>query len=231
LRMAFTQDFGQAPVSKLIRRVFSERVKRFGSAFLGADETTPDFSGIHETFDIHRGLTFVVGHQDKYRDHKDKLGPNVTANVEHGLTLTVEQIGRGFVEQQKLLKRVTEFFDDYDVLIAPASSVSPFPHAQLYPTDIDGVVMDSYMRWLAIAYAPTMALCCSLALPCGRDENGLPFAVQIIGPKGSDRRVLEVALALEQIFSADDVMRRPVPGTPVAAKAPSKKAAAKSTKR
>ncbi len=232
VRMAFTPDFGQAPVAKSIRRIFSERVKRFGSAFLGADETTPDFSGVHETFDVHRGLSFVTGHQDKYRDHKDKLGPNVTANVEHGLTLTVEQIGRGFVEQQKLLRRFHDFFDDYDVLIAPASSVSPFPHTQLYVKEIDGVAMDSYMRWLAISYAPTMALCCSLALPCGRDENGLPFAIQIIGPKGQDRRVLEVALALEQIFSADDVMRRPIPGTPItAAQAPAKKAATKATKK
>lgn len=229
VRLAFTADFGQVPMSKAFRRLLSERVKRFGSAFMEATEATPDFSGVHEIFDVHRGLAFVIGHQEKYRDHKDKLGPNVTANVEHGLTLTVEEIGKGFVEQQKLMKRVNAFFDDHDVLIAPASSVSPFPHSQLYVTEIDGVAMDSYMRWLAISYAPTMAMCCSLALPCGRDDKGLPFALQIIGKKGNDRRVLEVALALEQIFSADEVMRRPVPDAP--AKAPAKKSASKSTKR
>ncbi len=70
--------------------------------------------------------------------------------------------------------------------------------------------MPTYMRWLAITYAPTMALCCAAVVPCGRDHKGLPFGLQIIGPKGSDLRVLEVALALQEATAGSD-MARPVP--------------------
>ena len=231
VRLAFTADFGQAPVAKMIRRVFAERVKIFASAFLDADETTPDYSGIHDVFDVHRNLTFVATHQDKLATHRHLLGPNVLSNTQDGLKMTASEIARGFTEQQKLLRRVHEFFNDYDVLIAPAASVSPFPHKQLFVEEVDGQRMRHYMHWLALAYAPTMALCCSIALPCGRDDNGLPFGIQIIGPKGHDRRVLEVALALEAVLADNSETRRPIPEpilTP--AKAPAKKAAAKSGK-
>ena len=231
VRLAFTADFGEAPVAKMIRRVFAGRVKQFAGAFLGADEATPDYSGIHDVFDVHRNLSFVATHQDKLASHRHLLGPNVLSNTEEGLKLTAAEIARGYTEQQKLMRRVHNFFDDYDVLIAPAAAVSPFPHKQLFIEEIDGQRMRHYMHWLALAYAPTMALCCSLALPCGRDENGLPFGIQIIGPRGHDRRVLEVALALEQMLAGDSETCRPIPEPVIAAaKAPAKKATAKGGK-
>jgi Asp-tRNA(Asn)/Glu-tRNA(Gln) amidotransferase A subunit family amidase len=211
VRLAFTPDFGQAPVERMIRRVFAERVGTFAGAFLDADETSPDFSGVHEVFEVHRGLAFLTAHQEKLAKHRDLLDRNVIDNTERGLKLTAAEIGRGFIEQQRLTKRVHDFFDDYDVLIAPAASVTPFPHSQLFVEAIDGVAMPTYMRWLAISYAPTMALCCAVAVPCGRDENGMPFGLQVIGPRGHDRRVLEVALALEDVLAGNAETRRPVP--------------------
>ena len=71
--------------------------------------------------------------------------------------------------------------------------------------------MPTYMRWLAITYAPTMALCCAAALPCGVDHRGMPFGIQVIGPNGADARVLQVAHALEQVLSGDKATARPVP--------------------
>jgi hypothetical protein len=50
------------------------------------------------------------------------------------------------------------------------ASVSPFPHAQLFVEAIDGEMMAIYITWLAMTYAPTMALACAAALPCGRDH-------------------------------------------------------------
>ena len=103
------------------------------------------------------------------------------------------------------------FFREVDVLICPAASVSPFPHTQLFVEAINGEPMPTYMRWLAITYAPTTALCCAAAIPCGRDHAGLPFGLQVIGPNGADARVLEVAHALEQALATDPATARPVP--------------------
>ena len=211
LRVAISPDLGVCPIDKKIREVFRRRAKVFGSLFGVAEETSPDFSGVHEIFEVHRGLAFVIGHQDKLEKHRDKLGANVIDNTERGLRLTAAEIGRAYVEQQKLYKRVLDFFDDFDVLIAPAASVSPFPHSELYVKSINGEEMATYMRWLSITYAPTKALCCAACIPCGLDHAGLPFGIQIIGPKGGDALVLEVAHALERGLADSTETRRPLP--------------------
>jgi len=96
-------------------------------------------------------------------------------------------------------------------LICPAASVSPFPHAQLFVEAINGEMMATYMTWLAITYAPTMALACAAALPCGRDHMGMPFGIQVIGPPGADAHVLQVAHALEEALALDEETARPLP--------------------
>ncbi len=227
VRAAITPDFGVAPIDAMIRRVFAARSKAIGANFLDVSEATPDCAGAHEIFEVHRGLSFVANHQDKLAAHRKLLDHNVIDNVERGLRLTAAEIGRGFVEQHALYKRWHAFFDDYDVLIAPAASVSPFPHTQLFVDAINGTALPTYMTWLSIAYIPTMALCCAAVIPCGIDEKGLPFGIQVIGPKGHDRRVLEIAMALEQALADDLETARPIPpalpATPKAAAKPARK--------
>jgi Asp-tRNA(Asn)/Glu-tRNA(Gln) amidotransferase A subunit family amidase len=49
------------------------------------------------------------------------------------------------------------------------------------------------------------------ALPCGRDRNGTPFGIQLVGANFADRFLLGAAQALEKAFAADPVLARPVP--------------------
>jgi Asp-tRNA(Asn)/Glu-tRNA(Gln) amidotransferase A subunit family amidase len=211
IRAAITPDFGVCPIDHGIRQTFTERTARLADVFLDAVPTSADFSGVHDIFEVHRGLAFASSHQDKLSKDRDMLDRNVIDNTERGLKLKMDEIARSFVEQTTLYRRVLSFFDGFDVMIAPAASVSPFPHAQLFVEEINGEAMATYMRWLAISYAPTMALCCAAAIPCGLDHKGMPFGIQVIGPKGRDRTVLEVALALETVFAGEAATRRPVP--------------------
>jgi Asp-tRNA(Asn)/Glu-tRNA(Gln) amidotransferase A subunit family amidase len=175
------------------------------------EERAPDFAGVHDTFEALRGVYYVAAHRERLEKSRDLLDRNVTDNTERGLAMSLADVARANVEQTRLYKRVLAFFQEVDVLICPAASVSPFPHSQLFVEEIDGERMPTYMRWLAITYAPTMALCCAAAIPCGVDHMGLPFGIQAIGPKGSDAKVLQVAHALEQVLATDKATARPVP--------------------
>ena len=210
IRVRFSVDLGVCPVDNDIARVFRARVKALAPHFGPADDAEIDFSGVHDIYDVHRGLSFVIMHQDKLATHQKLLDRNVIDNTERGLKLTVEQIARAYAGQHTLYKRVLNYFDDVDVVITPAAAVSPFPHEQLYVEEINGTPMPLYTSWLALAYAPTTALCCAAVVPCGLDHKGMPFGLQIFAPKGHDLRVLEVALALEQVMAGTD-MQRPVP--------------------
>lgn len=211
LKVAFSADLGCAPVAKRIREVFAARVKKFGHVFRSIEERAPDFSGVHDGFEVLRGVAFTAAHRERLEQHRDLLDRNVIDNTERALKWSLGDVARAHIEQTKLMKRVLDFFEEVDVLICPAASVSPFPHRQLFVEEIDGERMPTYMRWLAIVYAPTMALSCVACLPCGRDHMGLPFGIQLVGPKGSDASLLNIAHAIEEVLSGDPDTARPVP--------------------
>jgi Asp-tRNA(Asn)/Glu-tRNA(Gln) amidotransferase A subunit family amidase len=48
-------------------------------------------------------------------------------------------------------------------------------------------------------------------LPAGRDHKGLPFGIQVVGPNGADRFVLEVAASLERVLAQNPATARPLP--------------------
>ena len=163
------------------------------------------------SFEMLRCVQFVAAHRERLEKSRELLDRNVIDNTERGMKLSLPDVSRANVEQTKLYKRVLAFFHEVDVLICPAASVSPFPHAQLFVEEINGEKMPTYMRWLPSAYAPTMALACAAVLPCGVDHKGMPFGIQVIGPNGADARVLEVAYALEQVLAENKETARAVP--------------------
>ena len=211
IRVAFTPDLGCAPIDSGIAETFRARTRLFRSAFAEASEAAPDFGRVHEVFEILRGVYFVAAHRERLEKHRDLLGPNVIDNTERGLKYSLGDVAWANVEQTRIYQNFLGFFDEFDVLICPAASVSPFPHAQRYVDTINGAKMPTYMRWLAITYALTMALPCAVALPCGVDHKGMPFGIQVVGPNGSDAFVLEVAHALEAVLAANKETARPIP--------------------
>ncbi|HUS97641.1 MAG TPA: amidase family protein [Hyphomicrobiaceae bacterium] len=208
---AISTDLGCCPIDNNIRKIFAERVGIFSSVFGDTAEADPDLENVHDVFEILRGVFFVGSHAERLEKHRDLLGPNVIDNTERGLKFTAKEIAWANVEQSKISKRFVDFFDDFDVLICPAASVSPFPHAQLTVEEINGEKMPTYMRWLAIAYGLTMAIPCSAVIPCGVDHLGMPFGIQVAGPNGSDALVLEVAASLEKVLAANPKTTRPIP--------------------
>jgi Asp-tRNA(Asn)/Glu-tRNA(Gln) amidotransferase A subunit family amidase len=135
----------------------------------------------------------------------------VVAGVDDGARYSLSDTARALAGQTELQQRLRGFFDDHDLLIAPAAAVSPFPHAELYPATVGGQAMPHYMRWLALSYAPTMALCCAVCLPCGRDPEGLPFGLQLIARQGDDARLLAAARAIERVLAAEPDTAPPHP--------------------
>ncbi len=210
---AWSVDLGCCDVDQQIADVFTSRMQNVKSVFKQCDNGHPDFENIHNTFEVLRGVFFVAGHQERLKNNRQLLGQNVIDNTERGLNLTASEIGQAFVQQSIIYRQALEFFasTNADVLICPAASVSPFEHSQLAVTEINGTPMQTYMQWLALAYAPTMALCCSCVIPCGLDHKGLPYGVQLVGPRGSDAKLLGIAASLEQHFSKDVVTARPLP--------------------
>ncbi|MDE2005232.1 MAG: amidase [Rhodospirillales bacterium] len=211
LRVALTPDFGFAPTERHIAEVFAEKTALLRPAFAQAEDATPDCSGTDEAFEVLRAVGFLSAHADKVRTHPDQVGPNVRANVEEGLRYSAADVARAMVLQTTLYRRWQGFFAGYDVILTPSITISPRSWRELYPATIDGAPTRTYFHWLAMAYAVTTVGHPALSLPLGTDRHGMPFGLQIVGPRGGDAIVLAVAAAIERMAAGDARLARPVP--------------------
>ncbi len=211
VRVMISPDLDGAPMSNAYRSIFTSRIDLIRHHFASADNGDPDFRDVDNSFEVLRGVYFVAAHGDRVKNHRDELTPNVTDNVDRGLAYNLQDVAEAHLQQTRIARSWLDLFDTYDVVICPAASTSPFPHKEWSVTEIDGTVMDTYMRWLAISYRPTMALACGVVLPCGLDDRNMPFGIQILAPPGHDRAVLEIAKAIEEMLAGYDETRRPLP--------------------
>jgi Asp-tRNA(Asn)/Glu-tRNA(Gln) amidotransferase A subunit family amidase len=163
---------------------------------------------------------FLVTHGKNYKERPEMLGPNVRANVEEGLGYTLEDHARATATQTRIYRAYQSFFETCDVLISPTITLSPRPWSEPHPAEIDGAPTRSYFHWLALAYAVTLSGHPAISIPLGIDEAGLPFGLQIVGPRGGDAIVLSVAAGIEAAFAGDAQLCRPVPDLARLAAAP-----------
>jgi amidase len=219
LRVAVSEDLGFAPVDDGIRQVFREAMARIRGAFGLADDRDPPLdTSANEAFEVNRAINFLAAHAETYRSRPEALGPNIRANVEQGLAMSLEDAARAMQAHTLLYRRFLDFMADYDALICPAMAVPPFPHAQLYVEAINGQPMRTYFHWLALAYGLTLTAHPVACIPCGRDHTGMPFGIQVCGRRFGDRRTLAVAAALEHHLQSIPELARPLPDlTPLTA--------------
>lgn len=211
LKLAFSADFGSALVEKVVREAFETRVKAIAPLFSRAVEAHPDVTGGDEAFEVTRSAGVITSHLQKVRERPQDCGPNVIANVEEALRYSLVDYARAAQSQTRIYRDFQRFFAEHDVLITPGITISPRSWRELYPSEIDGTPVRTYFHWLALAYYVSLVGHPAVCLPMGVDAKGMPFGLQIVGPRGGDAFVLAVAAAIEEAFAGDAALARPVP--------------------
>ncbi|MCA1397333.1 amidase family protein [Bradyrhizobium sp. BRP56] len=199
-RIAYSPDLGITPVDPEVRAVTRKAAERFAAAGAIVEEAHPDFSEAHECFHVLRAFDFAISKAELLRTKRDLLKPEVIWNIEEGLKLTVEKLERAEAQRVAMTARALEFFDKYDLLLAPATIVAPFPVENRYVAECDGKKFDNYVEWLGIVYAITLACCPALSLPCGFTASGLPVGLQMVAKPRAEAQLLAGAKVLEDIL-------------------------------
>ena len=81
---------------------------------------------------------------------------------------------------------------------ALVNQVAPFDAILDWPHEIARVPMEHYAAWMKSAYWISTTLCPAASVPAGFVPEGLPVGIQIVGRRGDDAGVLQVAHAFEQ---------------------------------
>ncbi|WP_205471145.1 amidase [Nocardioides sp. SYSU D00038] len=198
LRVAWSLDLGGAfevdhEVAALVEQA-GRLIARHGARVFSA---WPDLPEADDTFRTLRAWHLHAKLGDLLAAHPDAFKQSLADNVRLGETLSGADVARAYTQRTALSERMREFFGSYDLLVLPVTQVPPFPAEQEWPTEINGRPMTTYLDWMRSNYLITVTGCPSLAVPAGRTPGGLPVGVQLVGPHGSERRLLEIGAAFE----------------------------------
>jgi amidase len=199
-RVAWSPDLGFAPVDPAIRKVCAAAAARFTEVGSRVDEESLDLSDAEPVFQTLRAAAYAMEMAPLLADHRHALKPEVVWNIEKGLALSAEEIGRAARARGDLIQRTAAFFKTYDVLACPTVVVAPFDCNIRYLREVGGVTFETYISWLALTFAITLTGCPALSLPCGFTREGLPVGLQLIGPPHGEHRLLSAAALLESVL-------------------------------
>jgi amidase len=199
-RIAYSPDLGITPVDPEVAAITRKAASRFAEAGVVVEEAHPDLREAHECFHVLRAFDFAITKAALLRNKRDQLKPEVIWNIEEGLKLSVEQLERAEAQRLAMAARTLEFFENYDLLLTPATIVPPFPIEHRYVAECAGKKFDNYVEWLGIVYAITLACCPALSLPCGFTASGLPVGLQMVAPSRGEAQLLAGAKFLEDIL-------------------------------
>jgi amidase len=100
--------------------------------------------------------------------------------------------------RRKWQHRAERFFADHDVLITPALAQPPLP-AKTWSARGWAANALANARFAPFAAPWNLAGWPALSVPAGLDPRGLPLAVQLVGPPGSEATLLGLAATLERL--------------------------------
>jgi amidase len=199
VRMALSVDLGGAfEVDASVATVIAAQGGVLAEAGAVVEEAHPDLDVAEDTFRTLRAWSFHFTLGALNAANPGVMKPSLVANIEAGAPLTGADVARGYAQRTELAERMRCFFTRFDVLALPVSQVPPFPADQEFPTDINGRVQVTYLDWMRSAFLITATGCPAISVPAGFTDSGLPIGLQLVGPAGSERRLLQIAHAYEQ---------------------------------
>lgn len=127
----------------------------------------------------------------RWPTHAGRYGSDVRANLERAEAGGPALPDRAAVLRATLRERTAALFRDIDVLLLPVTTSGPptTDRPDTCPAG-GGPLRDAVLPWTVLANLCGLPAC---SLPTGLDGDGLPTALQVVGPPREDARVLDVA--------------------------------------
>jgi amidase len=206
-RIALAMDLGGAtPVDRPTRAIVRAAADKLANAGIEIVEASPDFSGAMEAFHVLRGLGYATNMRTLYERHRDQLKPDVIWNIEQGMALTAERIGKALLRRSRLYGEMVTFLQRYDFLLSPAVCCAPNPIEERWVHEVDGHRFDNYIGWLTLPACITLTTCPAISIPAGFTGDGRPVGIQLVGPPRGDADLLSAAAAAEDILGMRDAV-------------------------
>ena len=131
-----------------------------------------------------------------YFDERKRADLNRQAiwEIERGLNLSAMEVHRASEMRSNWFRTAATTFDTYDVLALPSAQMWPFDITLEWPRSIGTTTMDTYHRWMEVVIPASLIGLPAISVPAGfGGPHDMPMGLQLIGRRGSDAILLQVA--------------------------------------
>ena len=112
--------------------------------------------------------------------------PTAAWNIAEGEHISAQDYLDAEESRARLYRSFEAFFRDFDLLIAPAASVLPWPNEISDVLSIDGRDLTTIVDYLAVTFIVSLVGFPVLSLPAPQGSHRLPFGIQIIARPGAE---------------------------------------------
>lgn len=122
------------------------------------------------------------------------VDPGLRALAEAGRGLTLADHLAAQDARAQLACRLSQFFAGHDLLLCPVVPCPPFATGQDVP---EPATQRWVTDWATYCHPFNLGQQPAASVPCGLDDDGLPVAVQVVGPKYREDLVLRACRVIE----------------------------------
>lgn len=147
-----------------------------------------------------------AGFLDSYPpEQAERMDPLLQEIAARGRKIDVLTYHKALADRLSIAATAKAFYTRFDAILTP---VMPGPPFDVYAEAPPGETPDDW-RWCPFTYIANMTGEPAMSVPVGFTSNNLPIGVQIMGPSGSEERLLRLAAAIEE-RSGCALMRPPM---------------------
>jgi aspartyl-tRNA(Asn)/glutamyl-tRNA(Gln) amidotransferase subunit A len=172
-----------------------------GALGAGVEPVDDDMEPIEPMWFAYSSAMWNARFRDLAPKWGNRLSPTLLKQMELGKNTTAEDVGRALLARTALFRKVQRWFDTYDVILTPtlARTAIPIEERLFEPIEIEGQKTDTVRKaWYPYTHPFNLTGHPAITLPCGFHSDGLPMAIQLVGRRGEDARLLRIAALFEE---------------------------------
>jgi aspartyl-tRNA(Asn)/glutamyl-tRNA(Gln) amidotransferase subunit A len=206
LRVAWTPDWGYAPVDPEVLTITEAAVRRLSGAAASIDVASPRFTDPSDAFGVLFPAVVAARLEGYLGEWRTRMDPGLVKYIEIGQRPSAVDFVQAGNVRRALNDAFRDFFRTYNLLLTPTLAAPPLPLGRHFYEEIAGKPVGP-LGWLAFTFPINMLGYPAATVPAGWTAAGLPVGLQIIGPRFADSLVLRAAAAFEAVQPWAD--RRP----------------------
>jgi Asp-tRNA(Asn)/Glu-tRNA(Gln) amidotransferase A subunit family amidase len=198
LKIAWSADFGYAPVEHEVRRLTHAAALRFADLGCSVEEVTPPWDNPADWASLLWDHSTAIRNIGRLLQRPDWFEPSMLEQIERGRSASLLEVGAAQLARSAFYEQARAFMQPFDILLTPQMPCTAWSVAAP-PQEIDGRPTPSMFDRLPFTFPFNMTGWPAASVPCGFSAEGLPVGLQIVAGWRQDALCLRAAAAFEAL--------------------------------